>query len=196
MTDWTDWNPFVLDERLSLANALATMPSSPIKKIPFCVWLFENPASPFRLAGSANLREHDISHVILGRGLLLQDEAFVIGFVMGNAMDSAGWDRLIYQAVGRLIYRKPFRFRRKDNTAFNLGFDIGQSMTNRNLFTREVRDLVEFSIREVREAMGLERSQLCEWFREEIEALPEGRVSARLRRNVESCAAEISNALV
>src|SRR5580700_1102646 len=124
MTDWTDWNPFVLDERLSLANALATMPSSPIKKIPFFVWLFENPASPLRLAGSANLREHDISHVILGRGLLLQDEAFVIGFVMGNAMDSAGWDRLIYQAVGRLIYRKPFRFRRKDNTAFNLGFDI------------------------------------------------------------------------
>ena len=189
--NWRDWNPFALNENMTITDAVATMPSSPIKKIPFFVWLFENPASPFRLAGAADLLEHDICHVILGRGLLLQDEAFVIGFMMGNALDSSGWDRLIYRVVGQLIYRKPFRFHENDFRAFDFAFDVGQAMAEKNLFTREVRDLVDFSIGEVRKAMGLERTQLCHYYSDEVLLLPHTKVSARLTWNIGHNASEL-----
>lgn len=181
---WSEWNPFLLDEKMSIADALATIPESPIKKIPFFVWLLENPTSPFRLAGATDPLEHDISHVVLGRGLLLQDEAFVIGFAIGNAPDSSTWDRFIFQFFGQLIYRKPFRFRARDKVAFDLGFDIGQSLSERGLFTHEPGALLEFPLSDVREAMGLSKAQLCKWYADEVAALPNGRASERLRRNI------------
>ena len=52
--------------------------------ISWLVWLIENPKSPFHLHGAVTLRDHDHIHVLLGRGQANDDEAFVIGFTMGN----------------------------------------------------------------------------------------------------------------
>ena len=54
------------------------------KDISWLVWLIENPKSPFHLHGAATLHDHDHIHVLLKRGQDNDDEAFVIGFTMGN----------------------------------------------------------------------------------------------------------------
>jgi hypothetical protein len=190
---WQEWNPFLLDESLSITATLSTMPGSPIKKIPFYVWLFENPSSPFRLAGATNLPEHDISHVVLGRGLLLQDEAFVIGFAMGNASDCSGWDRLIFEFAGRFIYQKPFRFRASDELAFDLAFDIGQSFNEKGLFMHPAESLLELSLGDVRRAMGLTKDVLTNWYLMEINLLPYGNASERLRQNMNKCGSGLAS---
>ena len=55
------------------------------------VWLLENPKSPFRLSGAVNLFNHDIIHILLNRGMDVDDEAYVIGFTMGNSEPSSSW---------------------------------------------------------------------------------------------------------
>ena len=49
------------------------------------VWLIENPKSPISLTGAIDLYNHDIIHILLGRGMDVKDEALVIGFTMGNS---------------------------------------------------------------------------------------------------------------
>lgn len=56
------------------------------------VWMVENPESPFALAGAIDLYDHDCVHCVLDRGLLLPDEAFVIGYTMGNDSTFSKWD--------------------------------------------------------------------------------------------------------
>ena len=52
--------------------------------IPFIIWLFENPKSWFHLNGACDLKKHDMIHVLLECDQSNADEAFVIGFTMGN----------------------------------------------------------------------------------------------------------------
>src|SRR5712691_6681675 len=56
--------------------------------IPYLVRFVENPQFDLPLVdifhGATSLETHDYLHVILGRGLLPKDEAFVIGFSMGS----------------------------------------------------------------------------------------------------------------
>jgi len=82
-TGWKDWNPMLNNGEKKLGTVLKTMPSNEQQDISSVVKLFENPSSPIALPGAINLERHDCIHVILGRGLLPQDEAFVIGFYHG-----------------------------------------------------------------------------------------------------------------
>ena len=53
-------------------------------KLPLSLWLFEDPDSPVALPGAACLDLHDCLHILLNRGYSTADEAFVVGFSMGN----------------------------------------------------------------------------------------------------------------
>ena len=53
--------------------------------VPFIIKLVENPKYDIGLfAGNVSLYNHDCIHLLLGRGLRVKDEAFVIGFTMGS----------------------------------------------------------------------------------------------------------------
>ena len=53
-------------------------------EVPWLIWLMENPKSPLHLHGASALNDHDYVHIILDKGQANDDEAFVIGFTMGN----------------------------------------------------------------------------------------------------------------
>ncbi len=79
-------------------------------------------------------------HVLLGRGLLNQDEAFVIGFCMGAAQENSKFSRLFFEFIGTKIDPKPYSLSADDMTAFHLAFDLakrlGTSSRNILLFTQ------------------------------------------------------------
>lgn len=52
--------------------------------IPLIIKLLENPASPIALLGKISLQNHDCLHIILDISVSPSDEAFIIGFTMGN----------------------------------------------------------------------------------------------------------------
>jgi hypothetical protein len=87
---WKDWHiPFSRDQ-ITLREAKESLAALGAKQedIPLMIQLVENPR--FNLPGidlfhgAVDLATHDAIHILLGRGLLPKDEAFVIGFTMGS----------------------------------------------------------------------------------------------------------------
>ena len=79
--DAENWHIPLREDGQTINRALCTMDSFKLNQedVPFIIRLFENPKYNL-FPGSVTLEAHDIIHVLLGRGLLPKDEAFVILF--------------------------------------------------------------------------------------------------------------------
>ena len=96
-------------------------------EVPWLVWLMENPKSPIHLHGASALNDHDYVHVILDKGQANDDEAFVIGFTMGNDDRTKEWEVKLFKFVSSKLYPKKERFTKEQLKIFNRGFEYGQS---------------------------------------------------------------------
>lgn len=121
-----------LEDR-SLRQALQAMGGDPPSGIPFLVRLLENPDSPIALPGKIDLYHHDCLHVLLDRGFSLEDEAFVIGFTMGNDVQTNWLHVAIFKLCSFLFYTKSYRFRWAHFKSFDLGAAYGRSIKDKNL---------------------------------------------------------------
>jgi len=120
-------------DRMTLAQAYTRIGGDRPNTIPFLVWLLENPASPLALPGRIHLREHDYLHLLLGRGFSASDEAYIIGFTMGNDLETKQWHVWLYKFVSLLIYPPKFRFTISDLREFDKGLALGRSLPIKNL---------------------------------------------------------------
>ena len=92
---WSEWSPGLDNDDLTLEYVLETMPGVDAVEIPLIIRLFENPSSMIAFPGAISLERHDAMHVLLGRGLMIQDEAFVIGYTMGSHKKLKDWQKLL-----------------------------------------------------------------------------------------------------
>jgi hypothetical protein len=65
--------------------------------VPWQIWLFENPNSAIALPGAITLFNHECLHVLLDRGFSNNDEAFIIGFTIGNDKQTQWFHCLRYR---------------------------------------------------------------------------------------------------
>ena len=96
-------------------------------EVPWLVWLMENPKSPIHLHGASALNDHDYVHIILDKGQANDDEAFVIGFTMGNDDRTKEWEVKLFKFVSSKLYPKKERFTQEQLKIFDEGFMYGQS---------------------------------------------------------------------
>jgi hypothetical protein len=90
-TDYRHWHLPLSNGDITLDAALASLRrvGAPAADIPLMVQLIENPK--YRIPcldlfhGRVALDQHDVIHILLGRGLLNKDEGFTIGFTMGSS---------------------------------------------------------------------------------------------------------------
>jgi len=115
-------------DNIKLKEAYSTVFSLYNPKIPFVIWLLENPDSPLALPGKISLQYHDYIHILLGRGISPQDEAFVIGFTMGNDLNTNRMHLFIYKFFASFIYPYPYNFSKLDLINFDLGFIYGRKI--------------------------------------------------------------------
>jgi hypothetical protein len=169
------------DQRL-VGDIYATMPACEASAIPGVVRKYENPASSAALPGATTLQRHDIIHVLIGRGLLQQDEAFVIGFTMGAATDAdiSHVTRLACAAVSE--YPKPFKIEANEVLSMYLGFYHTQRYKDiqRNLHNQPLEDLFDVSVSEARKRLGINCNHLTDTYKIERSLLPKSHVSLRL----------------
>jgi len=116
-----------------LVDAIAAMKGDPSDAIPFVVRLLENPASPLALPGMIDLYRHDCLHLLLGRGFSLHDEAFVVGFTMGNDLRTNGLHLFIFKVCSLLLYPRPYRFDPSHLPSFDAGVAMGRKARVRNI---------------------------------------------------------------
>ncbi len=182
---WRDWivplacAEVTLAEALDSAKHLAAAPHD----IPLIVRLCENPSFEvpgFGFDGAVDLYDHDCIHVLLGRGLLSKDEAFVIGFTMGSTNRVSTTQEKLYSWASRFLYPKPYNFDAEDIHIFKDAVRLGFISDCRSLNRLEFRSMSKQKLADVRSTIGLETDLLQAYYRIEARRYPKAKASQRL----------------
>ena len=177
---WRRWNPGLDNDSRTLREVLDTLPAAPPDAIPWIVRLFENPQGWLRLHGAIDLPHHDMIHVLLGRGLLGQDEAFVIGFTMGATKAVSRLEQCWFKFVVSWLYPAPYTIPRRILAAYDLGVAAGRAMGVENLH-RALRDeMLDRPLGETRRLLGIDTHRLRDVYARERAALPDTAARRRL----------------
>jgi hypothetical protein len=179
-TDWHHWNPGLDNDDTTLAEVHATLPGNRANDIDLMVKLIENPKSPYAITGAISLPDHDCVHILLGRGLLPQDEAFVIGYTMGTAGAAIAHDDVkLFKLISSHLYPDIYRFSRNDLIAYDLGFSVGQKAL-RPVYEFDFMQNTHRTLGELRAIFGLDVRELRRVYRRERRRIPGTAASARL----------------
>ncbi|WP_394821794.1 hypothetical protein [Pendulispora albinea] len=159
-----------------------TIPHQGVPPIPWYVRLLENPASPVALAGAVDLFEHDCIHIVLGRGTLPQDEAFVIGFTMGSSERLSPLQHGLFALCSRYVYRGDYRFSQMDRRVFDIAVELAKRMKPRPLDRVSFGSLMDGQLGKLRASLGLDTRQLREAYERERGLWPGSPAAVRLPR--------------
>ena len=154
------------------------------EEIPLMIQLVENPR--FNIPGfdifhgAVDLRTHDYIHILLGRGLLPKDEAFVIGFTMGSTNKVTTLEENLYALFSKHFYPKVYQFDdeaiRIFKDASKLGYISDCDPLNRVDYAR----CLDWSLGRIRDAIRLERDLILAYYRIEQRRHPDSQASRRL----------------
>ncbi|MEM9419854.1 MAG: hypothetical protein AAGA25_12510 [Planctomycetota bacterium] len=178
-THWREWYPGLNNDELTLGQVLDTLPGFSADEVPALVRLFENPASPIALAGACTLEQHDAIHILLGRGLIDQDEAYVIGYTAGAAQSLNEAEVEAYR-LALSSYAEPYTIKGKDLLAFDLGVKAAALAGGQPLHPIDVATERDKSLGELRESFGVRPAVLREFYTLEQRVVPGTPASLRL----------------
>ena len=125
------------------------------------VWLIENPKSPISLTGAIDLYNHDIIHILLGRGMDVKDEALVIGFTMGNSEYTNSLVKWLFLLCARMLYPSGYRFGDAEIKEYNRGYSYGLTRRKRNIHL-EIFDIEE-DVSDIRRRFGINHIDLKDY---------------------------------
>jgi hypothetical protein len=174
------WTPGLDNEDRLLDDVYASMPKDPTGAVPWWVSAMENPGSPVALPGAVDLHTHDCIHIILGRGLLAQDEAFVIGFNHGRKRV------VLTVAAGALPLQRAARLPRHlpvlatEIGVFDLAVEVGRRAGSAPIHQADFRALGNRQIGEIRRMLGVRAGVLRSAYHLERALWPQSSASARL----------------
>jgi hypothetical protein len=155
MADSINWTDTAI-ANLTLKSVYRQMNLDSQLDIPLIIRLFENPSSPIALPGKISLHNHDCLHIILGIGTSPENEAFILGFSMGNDDQTKRWHVCLFKFLAYFIYPSKYRFNRQHLKIFDLGFKYGKSAKFRNLNQIEFDRFYDLTIKELRELFDLD----------------------------------------
>lgn len=127
------WHPADHAHLEKLEAIYHTLPGDGNYDIPLIVRLMENPESWISFPGAISLYNHDMLHVVLDCGIRNFEEAFVVGFVMGNNIKTRNWHKALFKFIARNFYPINYRFSEHDEECYDLGFSFGQKTRYKNV---------------------------------------------------------------
>ena len=172
--------------RRTLGEALRELSAIGLKQsdIPFIVKLVENPAYDLPgielFHGGTDLAAHDRLHIILGRGLLPKDEAFVIGFTMGSTNRVTTVEERLYTFFAKYLFPHGYRFTDDDVQVFRDAVHLAFVSDCRSLSTVDLASFDASPLGEVRHALGIEEDLLRAYYAIERRRYPDSPESQRL----------------
>jgi len=152
--------------------------------IPFLVQLVENPKYDFPgvelFHGATGLVAHDRIHILLGRGLLAKDEAFVIGFTMGSTDRVGQTEERLYGWFAKYFYPRAYRFDDEDLRVFRDAVRLGFVSDCAPLDKVDLEPLLDLPLGAARARLGIEEDLLRAYYAIERRRYPESYESQRL----------------
>jgi hypothetical protein len=177
---WNVWNPGLDNDDMSLQSVRDTLPANNADDISLIVRIFENPKSPIAFKGAISLDRHDCVHILLGRGLLPQDEAFVLGYTMGTAPNISDIESLLFQFVTKYLYPDPYRLTENNLKAYKLGLEAAKSFAHPEVYHVPLEMYGDKTLAELRGELGIKTESLRTLYRAEQVMLPDTKESKRL----------------
>jgi hypothetical protein len=177
---WGHWFPGLSNDDRKVSDAIADLPGAIDAEIPEVVQRLENPSSPVALPGAVTLGRHDVLHILLGRGLLDQDEAFVIGFTMGNATRYRDDDGILMRQALAHWYPEPFRICGSKLQVFDLGVQAGKTMGIPDIAQIPIENLGGRSLADVRQELQISTDLLKSFYHQEKQSIRHSLESGRL----------------
>ena len=152
-----------LGREMTLGEAKDTMRSFALAQedVPLIIKLTENPKyfTSRLFTGAVDLFTHDCIHIILGRGLLVKDEAFVIGYTMGSAKKMRRWRRNLFMWICKHLYPEGYRFGEEERFVFYNGVMAG-SRCDVDLSEIDFKGLSKRELTEIRRSLGIDSDLL------------------------------------
>jgi hypothetical protein len=177
---WGHWFPGLSNDDRKVSDAIADLPGAIDAEIPEVVQRLENPSSPVALPGAVTLGRHDVLHILLGRGLLDQDEAFVIGFTMGNATRYRDDDGLLMRQALAHWYPEPFRICGSKLKVFDLGIQAGKAMGIPDIAQIPIENLGGRTLGHARRELQISTDLLRSFYHQEKQSIRNSLESGRL----------------
>jgi len=180
------WHVPLSRREVILAQARAELVQLGIRQqdVPFLVQLVENPRYDLPgidiFHGATDLATHDQIHILLGRGLLSKDEAFVVGFTMGSTDRVSQTEETLYGIFARYLYPRGYRFSETDMRVFRDAVRLGFVSDCVPLNRVRWEDLQTHTIGQARAALGIEEDLLRAYYAIERNRYPESPESQRL----------------
>lgn len=183
LTDFEKWHPrLVGDELLTLEKSLEQMKGFTLRQdeVPFIIQLVENPRYDVGLfAGNVDLFTHDCIHILLGRGLLVKDEAFVIGYTMGSTKKMHRVRKNLFMFCSKYLYPKEYKFGEEERFVFNLAVAAGNKCEV-DLSKVNFKELLDYRVEEIRFLLGVGENLLGSCYSLERKLYPASHESRRL----------------
>lgn len=152
--------------------------------IPTIVQLIENPKYEFPglniFSGATDLKTHDYIHIILGRGVLPKDEAFVLGFTMGSTNRIGQLEENLYGLFSRFLYPESYRFTKEDFQIYKDAVRLGYISDCEPLDGVDYPSLSDLTLQQAREHIGIESDLLQAYYKIEAKRHPESVECRRL----------------
>ena len=155
------WHIPLRNDTITIRKALKTMDSFKLKQqdVPFIIRLFENPRYRL-LPGAVTLACHDIIHVLLGRGLLPKDEAFVIGFTMGTTRRLTSIQKSIFRFVSGYLYPEGYSFGKEELEIFENGINAADKMDCPDFSKLDLTKYLGYNIKRARKVLRIDYAEL------------------------------------
>lgn len=178
-----DWHHPISRGSSSLSKVLGGMQDFKLSQddVPLIIKLTENPkhATARFFGGAVDLFSHDCIHVLLGRGLLVKDEAFVIGYTMGSSKRMSRWRRNLFMFISKYLYPEGYKFGEEERFIFYAGVMAGEKCPT-DLSKVNFKDLLDYKVQGAREKLGIDKELLKCYYCFEKKCLPESPESQRL----------------
>jgi hypothetical protein len=180
------WITKLSDDQRAMREAYTSLISigNSQDEVPLIVRLAENPDYHFSglgfFKGRVTLEQHDYIHIILGRGLTLMDEAFVLGFTMGSTDRVSTHEANLFNWINQILYPKPYRFTPEGTQVFKDAVALAYVSDCTPLETVDFKPMLDWPLRKIREAINLEIDLLRAYYRIEARRYPNVRASQRL----------------
>ena len=177
------WHIPIWMQGVTLEDGLKSMEPFQLKQddIPLIIKLTENPkyATARILGGAVDLFTHDCIHLLLGRGVLLKDEAFVIGYTMGTSKKVQRWRRNFFMFLSKHFYPEGYKFGEDERFIFNMGVMLG-SKCETDLSSVNFLDYKRNTLLSLREELRIDTRALRVSYEIEKRIFPESPESKRL----------------
>jgi hypothetical protein len=183
---WRKWHVPLSCAELALDEAYRSLKAFGMQQrdVPLIVQLVENPRFDLPgveiFSGAADLQKHDCLHILLGRGLLPKDEAFVLGFTMGSTNRVGDVEERLFTLIARYLYPKQYRFDDDDVAVYRDAVRLGYVSDCRPLAEVDLDTMLDWPLGRIRQAIGLEEDLLRAYYAIEARRYPGSVESQRL----------------